>query len=98
MDLARVSPTKRARLGIVHVPEGRGLFYGLTVTEHFRLGYRGERPDENAAYEYFPKLQSCALGGSACYRAASSRCSRWRAASPAGLACFSSTSSLGLAR
>jgi ABC-type branched-subunit amino acid transport system ATPase component len=55
-DLARVSPTKRARLGIVHVPEGRGLFYGLTVTEHFRLGYRGERPDENAAYEYFPKL------------------------------------------
>jgi ABC-type branched-subunit amino acid transport system ATPase component len=56
-DLARVSPTKRARLGIVHVPEGRGLFYGLTVAEHFRLGYRGERPDENAAYEYFPKLQ-----------------------------------------
>jgi branched-chain amino acid transport system ATP-binding protein len=56
-DLARVSPTKRARLGIVHVPEGRGLFYGLTVTEHFRLGYRGERPDENAAYEYFPKLR-----------------------------------------
>ena len=56
-DLARVSPTKRARLGIVHVPEGRGLFYGLTVTEHFRLGYRGERPDEDAAYEYFPKLR-----------------------------------------
>jgi branched-chain amino acid transport system ATP-binding protein len=56
-DLTRVSPTKRARLGIVHVPEGRGLFYGLTVTEHFRLGYRGERPDEDAAYEYFPKLQ-----------------------------------------
>jgi len=55
-DMARVSPTKRARLGIVHVPEGRGLFYGLTVAEHFRLGYRGERPDENAAYEYFPKL------------------------------------------
>jgi branched-chain amino acid transport system ATP-binding protein len=56
-DLARVSPTKRARLGIVHVPEGRGLFYGLTVSEHFRLGYRGQRPDERAAYEYFPKLQ-----------------------------------------
>ncbi len=55
-DMARISPTKRARLGIVHVPEGRGLFYGLTVTEHFRLGYRGERPDEDAAYEYFPKL------------------------------------------
>ena len=55
-DLARVSPTKRSRLGIVHVPEGRGIFYGLTVAEHFKLGYRGERPDEKAAYEYFPKL------------------------------------------
>ena len=34
-DLARVSPTQRARRGIVHVPEGRGIFYGLTVAEHF---------------------------------------------------------------
>jgi ABC-type branched-subunit amino acid transport system ATPase component len=56
-DLARVSATQRARLGIVHVPEGRGIFYGLTVAEHFRLGYRGVRPDEEAAYRYFPKLQ-----------------------------------------
>ncbi len=56
-DLARVSPTQRARLGMVHVPEGRGIFYSLTVAEHFRLGYRGARPDENAAYEYFPKLE-----------------------------------------
>jgi ABC-type branched-subunit amino acid transport system ATPase component len=55
-DIARVSPTQRARRGIAHVPEGRGIFYGLTVAEHFRLGYRGERPDEDAAYEYFPKL------------------------------------------
>jgi ABC-type branched-subunit amino acid transport system ATPase component len=56
-DLARVSPTRRARRGIVHVPEGRGIFYGLTVAEHFRLGFRGERPDEEAAYTYFPKLE-----------------------------------------
>jgi branched-chain amino acid transport system ATP-binding protein len=56
-DLARVSPTQRARRGIVHVPEGRGIFYGLTVAEHFRLGYRGERPDEEAAYGHFPKLE-----------------------------------------
>ncbi len=55
-DLARVSPTQRARIGIAHVPEGRGIFYGLTVAEHFRLGFQGRRPDENAAYEYFPKL------------------------------------------
>jgi branched-chain amino acid transport system ATP-binding protein len=56
-DLARVSPTERTRLGIAHVPEGRGLFYGLTVAEHFKLGYRGGRPDEDAAYEYFPTLR-----------------------------------------
>jgi branched-chain amino acid transport system ATP-binding protein len=56
-DLARVSPSARARLGIAHVPEGRGIFYGLTVQEHFRLGHRGERLDEGIAYEYFPALR-----------------------------------------
>ena len=36
-DLARRSPAARARLGIAHMPEGRGVFFGLTVAEHFRL-------------------------------------------------------------
>ena len=56
-DLARTSPSARARLGIAHVPEGRGLFFGLTVDEHFRVGPRGERLDESIAYEYVPALQ-----------------------------------------
>jgi branched-chain amino acid transport system ATP-binding protein len=56
-DLARQSPTLRARAGIAHVPEGRGIFYGLTVAEHFRLGYRGERIDSTVVYEYFPALE-----------------------------------------
>jgi branched-chain amino acid transport system ATP-binding protein len=56
-DLARSSPSARARLGIAHVPEGRGLFFGLTVAEHFRLAYRNEQVDEALAYEYFPKLE-----------------------------------------
>jgi branched-chain amino acid transport system ATP-binding protein len=55
-DLARVSPSARARQGIAHVPEGRGIFYGLTVQEHFRLGHRGERLNEEIAYQYFPAL------------------------------------------
>jgi branched-chain amino acid transport system ATP-binding protein len=55
-DLARRSASERARLGIAHVPEGRGLFFGLTVREHFRLGHRGETLDEQIAYEYFPAL------------------------------------------
>ena len=56
-DLASVSPSARARLGIAHVPEGRGIFFGLTVAEHFRLGPRGEHLDEETAYEYFPLLR-----------------------------------------
>jgi branched-chain amino acid transport system ATP-binding protein len=55
-DLARRAPSARARLGIAHVPEGRGIFFGLTVAEHFRLGHRRERLDEEAAYRYFPAL------------------------------------------
>jgi branched-chain amino acid transport system ATP-binding protein len=56
-DLARVSPSARAQLGIAHVPEGRGLFFGMTVAEHFRVAYRGEQLDVALAYEYFPKLE-----------------------------------------
>jgi len=56
-DLARQSPTLRARAGISHVPEGRGIFFGLTVAEHLRLGYRGERIEPSVVYEYFPALE-----------------------------------------
>ena len=82
-DLAKHSPAARAQLGIAHVPEGRGVFFGLTVAEHFRLGYRGERLDADLAYTYFPALAALATAGQGCCRAASSRCSRserrWRA-------------------
>ena len=56
-DLSGVSASARARLGIAHVPEGRGIFYGLTVGEHFRLGHRGEQLDAEVAFEYFPALK-----------------------------------------
>lgn len=55
-DVARLSPTQRARAGIAHVPEGRGIFFGLTVAEHIRLGYRGEAVDPEVVYTYFPAL------------------------------------------
>ena len=55
-DIAKRSPATRAKLGIAHVPEGRGVFFGMTVAEHFRLGYRGEQLDAKIAYEYFPQL------------------------------------------
>ena len=56
-DLRKVSPSARARLGIAHVPDSRGLFFGLTVGEHLRLGYRRERLDASVAYRYFPALE-----------------------------------------
>ncbi len=55
-DLTRVQPNPRARMGIAHVPEGRGIFFGLTVDEHFRLSHRGERLSADVAYGYFPAL------------------------------------------
>jgi branched-chain amino acid transport system ATP-binding protein len=62
-DLAGVAPAARARLGIAHVPSDRGLFFGLTVAEHFRLDGRGTRPgrdntgDLDAAFDNFPALR-----------------------------------------
>jgi ABC-type branched-subunit amino acid transport system ATPase component len=56
-DLERMSISGRAKLGIAHVPETRGVFFGLTVAEHLRLGHRGERLDADAAYRFFPALR-----------------------------------------
>ena len=56
-DMVSISPPMRARMGIAHVPEGRGIFFGLTVAEHFRLTYRGEQLEPEIAYSYFPALR-----------------------------------------
>jgi ABC-type branched-subunit amino acid transport system ATPase component len=56
-NTASISASAVARMGVAHVPEGRGIFYGLTVAEHFKLGARGENLDANAAYDYFPALR-----------------------------------------
>jgi ABC-type branched-subunit amino acid transport system ATPase component len=56
-DTSRMSPYRIARRGVAHVAEGRSVFFGLTVGEHFRLGGRGERLDREHAYEYFPALR-----------------------------------------
>ena len=51
-----------ARLGIAHVPDGRGTFVNLTVEENLRLGAytRRDKPavraDFDRVYGYFPKL------------------------------------------
>ena len=55
-DVRRLAPHVLAQRGVAHVPEGRGVFFGLTVAEHFKLGYRGERLDLDHALSYFPAL------------------------------------------
>jgi branched-chain amino acid transport system ATP-binding protein len=56
-DLAGIAPAARARLGIAHVPSDRGLFFGLTVAEHFRLDGSGGPAAMDAAFDHFPALR-----------------------------------------
>ncbi|MFI6014555.1 ABC transporter ATP-binding protein [Streptomyces sp. NPDC051243] len=66
-ELLGRSPEQAARLGVAHVPEGRGTFNDLSVEENLRIGahLRTRRRAERAAvagdleriYGYFPKLR-----------------------------------------
>jgi branched-chain amino acid transport system ATP-binding protein len=57
--ILRGGPEKAARIGIAHVPEGRGTFVELTVNENLRLGAytrrdRSVKDDVKRVAEYFP--------------------------------------------
>jgi len=56
-DIRGRSPYRVAARGVAHVAEGRSVFFGLTVGEHFRLGWRGQRLDREEAYRYLPALR-----------------------------------------
>lgn len=60
-----LSPEQRLARGIVLVPEGRGIFPGLTVEENVRMGAYWKRPKPGAYKKrldvvntYFPKVHS----------------------------------------
>ncbi len=59
--IGRRAPESIVRLGIAHVPEGRGTFAELTVNENLRLGAytrRGSRRDDlKVVRDYFPWLE-----------------------------------------
>ena len=59
-SLVRLGPDGVARLGVAHVPEGRGTFAELTVWENLRLGgytRRGSiQPEVERVFSYFPWL------------------------------------------
>ncbi len=50
---------RRARSGLAHVPEDRGLFFGLTVAENLRLGRpsRGGGLPMEQIFDWFPPLE-----------------------------------------
>ncbi|MGH3008325.1 MAG: ABC transporter ATP-binding protein [Gaiellaceae bacterium] len=58
--LGRMGPDDVARLGIAHVPAGRGTFSELTVWENLRLGAYTRRgsvqPELERVFTYFPWL------------------------------------------
>ena len=62
-SIARRKTEDIARLGIAHVPDGRGTFLNLTTEENLRLGAyvrrdrRNVEPDLERVYGYFPRLK-----------------------------------------
>ncbi|HEX6512076.1 MAG TPA: ABC transporter ATP-binding protein [Chloroflexota bacterium] len=61
-DITRASADDIVRAGIAHVPQGRRLFAGLTVTQNLMLGAYTRRDADQAKdlqwiYEIFPRLR-----------------------------------------
>jgi len=57
-SIAGLPAHKASRLGIAHVPEGRGIFHSLTVAEHLRLCISAAAVE--AALDHFPALRDLA--------------------------------------
>ncbi|HZU72861.1 MAG TPA: ABC transporter ATP-binding protein [Acidimicrobiales bacterium] len=61
-ELVGMAPEDIVRLGVAHVPEGRGVIQDLSVEENLRLGalWRSDRPDRRRAldevFSIFPPL------------------------------------------
>ncbi len=62
-ELSGLTPDRIVRLGMAHVPEGRGIFGGLTVMENLQLGAwvqrdkQTRRRDLDRVMEIFPRLR-----------------------------------------
>lgn len=62
-DLRGLTPDRVLRLGLSHVPEGRGIFGGLTVMENLQLGAwirrdkAGRANDLEMVMDMFPRLR-----------------------------------------
>ncbi|MBO0766595.1 MAG: ATP-binding cassette domain-containing protein, partial [Hyphomicrobiaceae bacterium] len=63
VEIARLPSARAARLGVGYVPQGRGLFAGMTVAHNLELGRLkrqtglGARWDLDRILDYFPRLK-----------------------------------------
>lgn len=63
IDLLKTPASKRAELGIAHIPQGRGILHSLTVYENLMLGGYNKRVKKRRndliekSFEMFPKLK-----------------------------------------
>jgi len=61
IDITNVPPHKRTRMGIAHVPEGRGIFPNLTVLENLKMGAyvnrHGFHERVKEIFKIFPALE-----------------------------------------
>jgi branched-chain amino acid transport system ATP-binding protein len=63
VDLTKRRTADRVRLGVAHVPDGRGTFIHLTVDENLRLGAYTRKDDDAVAadmdrmFVHFPRLK-----------------------------------------
>jgi branched-chain amino acid transport system ATP-binding protein len=58
-DVDGVPAHKLARRGVSLVPEGRALFFGMTVREHLRLAATRSGPRHDRLIELLPELEKC---------------------------------------
>jgi branched-chain amino acid transport system ATP-binding protein len=58
-DVEGVPAHKLARRGVSLVPEGRALFFGMTVREHLRLAATKAGPRHDQLIELLPELEKC---------------------------------------
>ncbi|MEH3148612.1 MAG: ABC transporter ATP-binding protein [Methylobacterium frigidaeris] len=62
-DLLGLDPARRVRMGLAHIPQGRGTFADFTVEENLRLGAHSVRSREQIGrdierwYAAFPRLR-----------------------------------------
>jgi branched-chain amino acid transport system ATP-binding protein len=58
-DIADTPPHRLARAGLSLVPEGRSLFFGMTVREHLKLAKTGDSLPKEELLEFLPELEKC---------------------------------------